>query len=236
LLTLALLKRRSPTVYCAAACVRSLGEERTAWLFGAWASNCRAYYVECAAVAPLVRRIHLHDNLMRTNVTGEPPVSEHPIYGLGDLHLPPGRGAIPLEEMFRRVDFPENPACYVELSPDFYSLAPEALRGSPRAHRTGGRGSVEWAMLGSNQRPLPCEVRSVLSWLFAAVQKYLQISIFFLRSCRPCSSLFAWVGVLLVYRNLGKLAPTGGFMEIAPPPPSPFARGIDNCLRIRVVA
>jgi hypothetical protein len=157
LLTLALLKRRSPTVYCAAACVRSLGEERTAWLFGAWASTCRAYYVECAAVAPLVRRIHLHDNLMRTNVTGEPPVSEHPIYGLGDLHLPPGRGAIPLEEMFRRVDFPENPACYVELSPDLYSLAPEALRGSPRAHRTGGRGSVEWAMLGSNQRPLPCE-------------------------------------------------------------------------------
>ena len=82
-----------------------------------------------------------------------------------------------------------------------------------------------WAMLGSNQRPLPCEVRSVMSWLFAAVQKYLQISIFFLRSCRPCSSLFAWVGVLLVYRNLGKLAPTGGFMEIAPPPPEQAGGG-----------
>jgi sugar phosphate isomerase/epimerase len=85
---------------------------------------------ECAAVAPLVRHIHLHDNLMRINVTGEPPVSEHPIYGLGDLHLPPGRGAIPLNEMFRRVDFPENPACCVELSPDLYSLAPEALRAA----------------------------------------------------------------------------------------------------------
>ena len=88
------------------------------------------YFEECAAVAPLVRHIHLHDNLMRTNVTGEPPVSEHRIYGLGDLHLPPGRGTIPLDEMFRRVDFPENPACCVELSPDLYFLAPEALRAA----------------------------------------------------------------------------------------------------------
>lgn len=88
------------------------------------------YFEECAAVAPLVRHIHLHDNLMRTNVTGEPPVSEHPIYGLGDLHLPPGRGAIPLKEMFRRVDYSEDPACCVELSPELYDLAPEALRSA----------------------------------------------------------------------------------------------------------
>ena len=88
------------------------------------------YFEECATVAPLVRHIHLHDNLMRTNVTGEPPVSEHPLYGLGDLHLPPGRGTIPLNEMFRLVDFPENPACCVELSPGLYALAPEALRAA----------------------------------------------------------------------------------------------------------
>jgi sugar phosphate isomerase/epimerase len=85
---------------------------------------------ECGAVAPLVRHIHLHDNLMRTNVTGEPPASEHPVYGLGDLHLPPGRGMVPLKELFRRVDFPEDPACCVELSPDLYFLAPEALRAA----------------------------------------------------------------------------------------------------------
>jgi sugar phosphate isomerase/epimerase len=88
------------------------------------------FFEECATVAPLVRHIHLHDNLMRTNVTGEPPVSEHRIYGLGDLHLPPGRGVIPLNEMFRRVDFPENPACCVELSPDLYFLVPEAIRAA----------------------------------------------------------------------------------------------------------
>jgi sugar phosphate isomerase/epimerase len=39
---------------------------------------------ECAAAAPLVRDLHLHDNLMKTNLTGTPPVSEHPVYGLGE--------------------------------------------------------------------------------------------------------------------------------------------------------
>ena len=88
------------------------------------------YAEECATVAPLVRHIHLHDNLGRTNLTGELQVSEHYVYGLGDLHLPPGRGNIPLGEMLRRVDFPENPACCVELCPDLYSLAPEAIQAA----------------------------------------------------------------------------------------------------------
>jgi sugar phosphate isomerase/epimerase len=85
---------------------------------------------ECAIIAPLVRHIHLHDNLMKTNLTGEPPISEHPVYGLGDLHLPPGRGTIPLEDLFQRVYFPSNPACCVEPCPEHYSLVPEALRAA----------------------------------------------------------------------------------------------------------
>ena len=83
---------------------------------------------ECGAIASLVRHVHLHDNLQKTNVSGEPPVSEHTVYGLGDLHLPPGRGTIPLEELFRRMDFPERPSCCVELSPEGFSSVPEALR------------------------------------------------------------------------------------------------------------
>jgi hypothetical protein len=55
-------------------------------------------------------------------------------------------------------------------------------------------------MLGSNQRPLPCKVRSIKPWLFTDVQKYLQNSVFTSGSIRVCSSLFAWVGVLLVYK------------------------------------
>src|SRR5215210_1765551 len=40
-----------------------------------------------------------------------------------------------------------------------------------------------------------------MSGLFATVQKLLQISIFFPASFRDCSPSFAWVGVLLVYRQ-----------------------------------
>jgi sugar phosphate isomerase/epimerase len=85
---------------------------------------------ECCATASLVRHVHLHDNLQRTNVTGEVQASEHTVYGLGDLHLPPGRGTIPLEDLFRRMEFPENPSCCVELSPELFSLVPEALHAA----------------------------------------------------------------------------------------------------------
>jgi sugar phosphate isomerase/epimerase len=88
------------------------------------------YIEECTTIAPLVRHVHLHDNLQKTNLTGEPPLSEHPVYGLGDLHLPPGRGTIPLEDLFRRVYFPRDPTCCVELCPEHYSLVPEALRAA----------------------------------------------------------------------------------------------------------
>ena len=86
------------------------------------------YFEECAAVAPLVRHIHLHDNLMRTNVTGEPPVSEHPIYGLGDLHLPPGRG-IPSMRCSGGWTSRKSRVLRGTL-PDLYSLAPEAIRAA----------------------------------------------------------------------------------------------------------
>jgi len=85
---------------------------------------------ECASIAPLVRHVHLHDNLQKTNLTGEPQVSEHTVFGLSDLHLPPGRGTIALEALLRRMDFPEKPSCCVELSPEFFSLVPEALNAA----------------------------------------------------------------------------------------------------------
>jgi sugar phosphate isomerase/epimerase len=88
-------------------------------------------YIEaCAALAPLVRHVHLHDNLQRTNFTDEPAVSEHTVYGLGDLHLPPGRGTIPLVDLFRRMNFPESPSCCVELSPEHFSQVPAALHAA----------------------------------------------------------------------------------------------------------
>lgn len=82
---------------------------------------------ECAAASPLVRHLHLHDNLGRTDLDVDPLSYGNPVYGVGDLHLPPGSGAIPLEDLFRRLDFPQDPACCVELAPEHLSEAREAL-------------------------------------------------------------------------------------------------------------
>jgi hypothetical protein len=41
-----------------------------------------------------------------------------------------------------------------------------------------------------------------MSWLFADVQKLLQISIFSLECYRECSPLFTWVSVKLVSTSL----------------------------------
>lgn len=86
----------------------------------------------CAAASPLVRHLHLHDNLGRTDLDVDPLSYGNPVYGIGDLHLPPGSGAIPLEDLFRRVDFPQDPACCVELAPELVSVAQEALNAARR--------------------------------------------------------------------------------------------------------
>lgn len=88
------------------------------------------YVEECAIAAPLVRHIHLHDNLRENSAHVDPLDYGDDVYGVGDLHLPPGRGSIPLAELFRRLDFPADPSCCVELSPGSFQEAPEALRSA----------------------------------------------------------------------------------------------------------
>lgn len=85
---------------------------------------------ECAAAAPLVRHVHLHDNFRKVNPSGEPPVSESRVFGLGDLHLPPGMGEVPLAELLGSVEFPRNPSCCAELSDESPHLVEEALEGA----------------------------------------------------------------------------------------------------------
>jgi len=60
-------------------------------------------------------------------------------------------------------------------------------------------GFSKWAMLGSNQRPLPYGVSTTISRLFGVVQNYLEIGIFILMAHRVCSSLFAWVAAPLLH-------------------------------------
>ncbi|MGF1470765.1 MAG: sugar phosphate isomerase/epimerase family protein [Rubrobacteraceae bacterium] len=81
----------------------------------------------CAAAAPLVRHIHLHDNLNTNCASVNPSDYGDPVYGTGDLHLPPGRGSIPLADLLRQVEFPADPRCCLELSPDLFHEAPQAL-------------------------------------------------------------------------------------------------------------
>src|SRR5215204_277138 len=54
-------------------------------------------------------------------------------------------------------------------------------------------------MLGSNQRPLPCEGRALGSQLFADVQKLLQIDESCAERTRANLPVSACTGVLLVY-------------------------------------
>jgi len=87
------------------------------------------YLKECAAAAPLVRHVHLHDNLARPDLAegGELRVPERLAYETGDLHLPSGKGVISLEDLFRDVAFPRDPTCCVELFPGLGAQAKEAL-------------------------------------------------------------------------------------------------------------
>lgn len=94
---------------------------------------------ECAAAAPLVSHIHLHDNFGRPDIGGEPDISERYAYGLGDLHLPPGRGEIPLEKLFGEVVFPREPTCCVELVPGSQdSVCGQALESARRVVGVAG--------------------------------------------------------------------------------------------------
>ena len=55
-----------------------------------------------------------------------------------------------------------------------------------------------WEMLGSNKRPLMCEVTTLISYTFKVVQKRLQNRAFAFGSIRVCSRSLLWVGVLLL--------------------------------------
>ena len=77
-------------------------------------------------IAPRVVHLHLSDNLGRTQLDGEVDLNERLALGDGDLHLLPGWGTIPLQEVFR-IHFPAQPLVILELRPHFAEHLPEAL-------------------------------------------------------------------------------------------------------------
>jgi sugar phosphate isomerase/epimerase len=82
-------------------------------------------------VAPLVGHIHLNDNFGRTKLDGDWDVNEYLAIGEGDMHLPPGWGGIPLEDVFR-TPFPQKPDVILELRPHFAENAAEGLANTRR--------------------------------------------------------------------------------------------------------
>jgi sugar phosphate isomerase/epimerase len=62
-------------------------------------------------LAPLTTHFHINDNMGVSDYTGK-SVN----LGRGDLHLPPGWGTVPFEEVFRTIDFPKNPVFLMEHS------------------------------------------------------------------------------------------------------------------------
>lgn len=77
-------------------------------------------------IAPLTSHLHLSDNFGKVQLDETADPAENLIHGLGDLHLPPGWGAIPLEAVFR-IEFPRAPIVLLELSTRFDEHLPEIL-------------------------------------------------------------------------------------------------------------
>lgn len=79
------------------------------------AAQGRDWFADCAALAPHVRHLHLHDSFARTPSFRPWTQADAVFYGFGDLHLPPGAGSLPWEQA-ARLDFRDVRAAVLELS------------------------------------------------------------------------------------------------------------------------
>jgi len=84
------------------------------------------FLAQVRAIAPLINHIHLTDNLGRPLIAEDMNPDEALALGLGDLHLLPGWGAIPLTEVFGNA-LPREPIVTLEIRGQFMPHAAEAL-------------------------------------------------------------------------------------------------------------
>ncbi len=86
---------------------------------------------ETMALAPLARHLHIHDSFGKPQTFKTYSRAESMAFGLGDLHLPIGWGAIPWDAIMTGAAFPDGVILNLELPPPFWGeLSPciEALR------------------------------------------------------------------------------------------------------------
>ena len=94
--------------------------------FGHAALNLEAvdtvFLAEAAALAPLSKHLHIHDNFGLADVTPVYTSSEALAFGEGDLHLPLHMGTIPWAAL-AQLSYPEDPLFMIELDPRWWREA-----------------------------------------------------------------------------------------------------------------
>lgn len=81
-----------------------------------------------ARLAPLTTHFHIADTMGIKDYENH----EDPALGRGDLHLPPGWGVIPFEEVFSQFDFPRCSVFTLELRERFFPYIDSVLAESKR--------------------------------------------------------------------------------------------------------
>lgn len=83
--------------------------------------NNADFNAEAKALAPLAKHLHIHDSFGLAQDIATYWRSERLAYGLGDLHLPLGWGAIPWDEMMTNLAFPPGLILNLELPPQYWT-------------------------------------------------------------------------------------------------------------------
>lgn len=87
---------------------------------------------EAVALAPFAHHLHVHDSFGRPDMVWTLDQSEQMALGLGDLHLPPGWGSLPFDEIARTCAFPRQALFNLELNPRHWSELPAAVAATRR--------------------------------------------------------------------------------------------------------
>lgn len=100
-----------------------------AYLASSWLGS--DFLEDVRTIAPMVNHIHVSDNFGKVMLDQQNDVSESLSQGLGDLHLMPGWGTVPLEQI-SEIPFPGDPISILELRPTFGEHLEDAARSMER--------------------------------------------------------------------------------------------------------
>ncbi len=76
---------------------------------------------EAGLLAPHARHLHIHDSFGRLQTMPTVSRAERVAFGLGDLHLPIGWGAVPWDDLMNSLTFPDGIIMNLELAPPYWS-------------------------------------------------------------------------------------------------------------------